>query len=185
MGIDLGLQPLATIRDGEDVAEIANPKPLQSELAELRRVNKVIDRLSKVHGNHNHSQGRPYTRNGNAYSDQGVEIPAWQALYAERQRLYAKGSNIRSDHHHNITTAIAKRGSTVKVDPLNISGMAKNSRLARAFNDAGMGEFLRMLAYKCDWYGTTFVNTDRRSPSLKTCSACGAVKRSRLLPEHT
>ncbi len=61
------------------------------------------------------------------------------ALYAERQRLYAQVSNIRNDHHHHVTTAIAKRGGTVKVETLNLSGMAKNSRLARAVNDAGMG----------------------------------------------
>lgn len=62
----------------------------------------------------------------------------------------------------------------MQVEALNITDMAKNSRLARAFNDAGMGEFVRMLEYKCAWYGTAFVKIDCWYPSSKTCSACGA-----------
>lgn len=166
IGIDMGLNMLATLWDGDEVAEIANPKPLQAALAELRRVNKAIARSRKVHGKNKPSNRR-------------------NALYAERQRLYAKVSNIRNDHHHNVTTAIAKRGGTVKVETLNISGMARNSRLARAVHDAGMGGFLRMLSYKCDWHGTAFVQIDRWYPSSKTCSHCGAVKQALLLSERT
>ena len=166
IGIDMGVKMLATLWEGGEVAEIANPKPLQAALADLRCVNKAIARSRKVHGRHNHCNRR-------------------NALYAERQRLYAKVSNIRNDHHHNVTTAIAKRGGTVKVETLKLSGMAKNSRLARAVHDAGMGEFLRMLAYKCDWHGTALVQIDRWYPSSKTCSQCGAVKQALLLSERT
>ena len=166
IGLDMGLNTLATLWDGDEGTEIANPKPLQVALAELRRVNKAIARSRQVHGRNKPSNRR-------------------NALYAERQRLYAKVSNIRNDHHHHVTTAIAKRGGTVKVETLNISGMAKNSRLARAVHDAGIGEFLRMLAYKCDWYGTAFVQIDRWYPSSKTCSRCGARKQTLLLSERT
>ncbi len=166
IGIDMGVKTLATIWDGDEVTEIANPKPLQAALAELRRVNQAIARSRKVHGKNKPSNRR-------------------NALYAERQRLYAKVSHIRSDHHHNVTTAIAQRGGTVKVETLNLSGMARNSRMARAVHDAGMGEFLRMLAYKCDWHGTAFVQIDRWYPSSKTCSQCGARKQALLLSERT
>ena len=166
VGIDMGIETLVTLWDGEEVTEIANPRPLQAALAELRHVNKAIARSRKVHGPNKHSKGR-------------------EALYAERQRLYARVSNMRQDHHHKATTAIAKRGGTVKVETLNIAGMSKNSRLARAVHDAGMGDFVRMLEYKCAWYGTAFVKIDRWYPSSKTCSHCGARKQALLLSERT
>ena len=128
--------------------------------------HKAIARSRKVHGRHNHSNRR-------------------ETLYAERQRLYARVSNIRRDHHHHVKTARAQRGGTVKVEPLNISGMARNSRLARAVHDAGIGEYLRMPAYRYDRQGTAFVQIDRWYPSSKTCSHCGAVQQALLLSEHT
>ena len=73
----------------------------------------------------------------------------------------------------------------MKVETLNIEGMKRNRRLARAIGDAGMGEFVRQLEYKCAWHGTGFEKVDRWYPSSKTCSACGAVKQSLLLSERT
>ncbi len=32
--------------------------------------------------------------------------------------------------------------------------------------------FVRMLEYKCEWYGRQFVKIDRFYPSSKTCSSC-------------
>ena len=94
-------------------------------------------------------------------------------------------ANLRADHHHKATAQIAKRGGAVKVETLNVSGMKRNRRLARAIGDAGMSEFVRQLEYKCAWYGTAFEKVDRWYPSSKTCSACGAVKQSLLLSERT
>ncbi|MCY3659130.1 MAG: transposase, partial [Caldilineaceae bacterium] len=104
---------------------------------------------------------------------------------AKRNQLHFDIANLRADHHHKATTQIAKRGGTVKVETLNIDGMKRNRRLARAIGDAGMSEFVRQLEYKCAWYGTTFEKVDRWYPSSKTCSACGAVKQSLLLSERT
>ncbi|MCY4521391.1 MAG: RNA-guided endonuclease TnpB family protein, partial [Caldilineaceae bacterium] len=166
MGIDMGIKTLATLWDGDEVTETANPRPLQAALAELRRVHQALARSRKVHGRHNHSHRR-------------------EALYAGRQRLYAQVSHMRSDHRHKVATALARRGGTVKVETLNISGMAQNSRLARSVHDAGLGACLRMPAYKCAWHGTAFVPMDRWYPSLKTCSRCGAGKQALLLSERT
>lgn len=51
--------------------------------------------------------------------------------------------------------------------------MIQNPHLARAISDAGWGELVRQLEYKCAWYGRTLVKVDRWFPSSKTCSACG------------
>jgi putative transposase len=58
-------------------------------------------------------------------------------------------------------------------EDLNVSGMVRNRRLARAISDCGWGEFRRQLAYKCERYGRDLVVIGRWYPSSKTCSACG------------
>ena len=166
IGIDMGVKTLATMWDGEEVEEIANPKALASALKSLRRLDKAIARSIHTHGKHNPSQRR-------------------DGLYAKRRQLHFDIANLRADHHHKATTQIAKRGGTVKVETLNVDGLKKNRRLARALSDAGMAEFVRQLEYKCAWYGTGFEKVDRWYPSSKTCSACGAVKQSLLLSERT
>jgi putative transposase len=59
------------------------------------------------------------------------------------------------------------------IEELNVSGMARNRRLARAISDCGWGEFRRQLEYKCERYGRHLIVIDRWYPSSKTCSACG------------
>ena len=166
IGIDMGVKTLATLWDGEEETKIANPKALADALKSLRRLDKAIARSIHTHGRHNRSHRR-------------------DELYARRSRLYADIANPGAHHHHEATTQIAKRGGTVKVETLNVEGMKKNRRLARAIGDAGMGKFVRQLEYKCAWYGTGFKKVDRRYPSSKPCSACGAVKQSLLLSERT
>ncbi len=166
IGIDMGVKTLATVWDGDVLEEIANPKALDRALKSLRRLDKAIARSLHTHGRHNPSNRR-------------------DDLYAKRNRLHIDVVNLRADHHHKATTQIAKRGGTVKVETLNVDGLKRNRRLARAISDSGMAEFVRQLEYKCGWYGTAFEKVDRWYPSSKTCSACGAVKQSLLLSERT
>lgn len=51
------------------------------------------------------------------------------------------------------TTRLAVRYETVVVEDLNIAGMTRNRRLARAIAGAGFGENRRMLACKTTWNG--------------------------------
>ncbi len=52
MGIDMGLQTLIILRDGDEGTEIAHPKPLPTAPAELRRVNQALACSRQVHGRH-------------------------------------------------------------------------------------------------------------------------------------
>ena len=87
-------------------------------------------------------------------------------LYERRAALHKRIRDTRCDYHHKATTAIAKSFGVVKVETLNISGLMRNRTVARAFADAGVGEFLRQLEYKCGWYGAEFVKVDRWFPSV-------------------
>ena len=86
VGVDVGVGTIAMRSDG---TKVENPKALSSALQELRRVDKAIARSRNVHGKSNHSNRR--------------ERP-----HAKRRRLHARAVNVRSDHHHKATTAIAK-----------------------------------------------------------------------------
>ena len=151
VGVDVGVGTMATCSDGMTVE---NPKPLASALRRLRRVDKAIARSRNVHGRSNHSNRR-------------------ERLYARRRRLHACVVNVRNDHHHKATTAIAKSAGRVVVETLNVAGMMLNRRLARTIADAGMSGFLTKLEYKCAWYGAEFEKADRWYASSKLCSRCG------------
>ena len=71
------------------------------------------------------------------------------------------------------------------VEHLNVAGMVRNRRIARALADIGLAELRRMLAYKTTWYGSRLVVANRFYPSSKTCSACGWVKAKLTLAERT
>ena len=94
-------------------------------------------------------------------------------------------ADLRRDGLHKLTTRLAGGYGTVVVEDLNVAGMLRNRRLARAVADAGFGEVRRQLAYKVDWSGGRLLVADRWFPSSKTCSGCGAVKTKLTLSERT
>ncbi len=73
----------------------------------------------------------------------------------------------------------------IVIEGLNVAGMIKNRTFALRIADAAWTEFARMLAYKCEWYGSTLVVADRFFPSSKTCSECGAVKEKLALSQRS
>ena len=151
IGVDVGVGMMAVCSDGTTVG---NPKALASGIKRLRQLDKAIARSRNVHGKSTHSNRR-------------------ERLYARRRNLHARTVNVRNDNHHKATTAIAKSAGRVVVETLNVSGMIRNRRLARALSDAGMSGFLSKLEYKCAWYGTEFVKADRWFASSKLCAHCG------------
>ena len=163
IGVDVGVGVgvVATCSDG---TVVENPRALAGTLQRLRRVDKAIARSRNVHGRNN-----PSRRRGR--------------LYARRRRLFARAVNVRNDQHHKATTMIAKSAGRVVVETLNVAGMMRNRRLARAIADAGMAGFLARLEYKCRWYGAEYLKADRWFPSSKLCSHCGWKKDDLTLSE--
>ena len=88
----------------------------------------------------------------------------------------------RRDYHHKQALALVRETQVIHVEDLNIVGMVKNRRLARAISDAGWGQFVRIIGEKADRHGRTLHTVSRWLASSKTCSACG--NRLDELPLH-
>jgi putative transposase len=70
----------------------------------------------------------------------------------------------------------------IAIEDLNVKGMVKNHKLAKAISDSSWSTFTTMLAYKAEWYGKTLVKIDRWYPSSKTCSGCNHLLTKAELP---
>jgi putative transposase len=157
VGVDVGVRHLAVLSTGQT---IANPRALEGSLRKLRRLNRELARRKPG------SRRRKQTRRRLA-------------------RVHARTANLRRDALHKLTTSLATEHSTLVVEQLNVAGMVRNRRLARAIADTGMAELRRQLGYKTAWYGSRLVVADRFYPSSKTCSGCGWVKAKLTLAERT
>jgi putative transposase len=157
VGVDVGVRHLAVLSTGQTVA---NPRALEHSLRKLRLLNRQLARRGLG------SRRRNRTRRRMA-------------------RVHARAANLRRDALHKLTTKLATQHSTVVVEQLNVAGMVRNRRLARAIADTGMAELRRLLSYKTGWYGSRLVVADRFFPSSKTCSSCGWVKAKLPLAERT
>ena len=130
LGVDVGIKTLATCSDG---TLYENPRALRLYAYRLRRVDKAIARSKNLIGENTRSNRRKHR-------------------YRQRQRLHARIKAIRNDTHHKATSAIvAKPVGRVVIETLNVSGMLRNRRLAKALSDVGLAGFLRKLEYKCRW----------------------------------
>jgi putative transposase len=107
-------------------------------------------------------------------------------------RLHARVANLRRDALHQATARIvartkpaSERPAVVVLEDLNVAGMVKNRRLARAISDVGMSEFRRQVMYKAAWAGVRVLIAPRFFPSSKRCSVCHHHKDTLRLSETT
>ena len=89
-------------------------------------------------------------------------------------RLHEHIANQRRDTQHKLTTALVREYDLICAESLNIRKMLQQSPyLARQISDAGWGEILRQLSYKCAWQHKPFVQIDALFPSTQVCNVCG------------
>ena len=94
-----------------------------------------------------------------------------QELQSEISAAIADPLRVLHDHLGRAMSCI----DVICVEDLHVRGMVRNHCLARSLSDAALGQVVRLLEYKCHWYGKDLIKVDRFYPSSKTCSACGHV----------
>ena len=157
MGVDVGINTLATCSDG---TKYNNPRPLKRYERKLRRANKALSR--KVYQSKN-----------------------WFKAKKRLGGLHYRIACIREDAHHQASTKIVRKASAIGIETLNISGLLKNRRLAKALSDSALSQFLTMLKYKAERRGIPITQADQFFASSKTCSKCGHKKKDLTLSDRT
>jgi putative transposase len=89
--------------------------------------------------------------------------------------IHRKVRNRRTDLLHQISHRLTAKAGVLKVETLNVRGMARNRHLALSVADAGMSRLITFCRYKADWRGRTMVDLDPWFPGSQTCCKCGAL----------
>jgi len=150
LGIDLGVKDFAVLSNG---IKIDNPKFLTKSLKKLRRVSRKHSHAKK--GSKNRKKRR-----------------------LELAKIHEKIKNQRMDFIKQTVAKIVKivkdnQLDGIAVENLNVAGMMKNRRLARAIGELGWNRFIEFLEYKLKQARFEFKKIDRFFASSQTCSVCG------------
>ena len=147
VGVDMGLKDFVVT---SDAVKIPAPKLLRKSEKCLARLQRRLSRSQKG------SKGREKAR-----------------LAVARQHEHI--ANQRSDFLHKTSHWLVSTYGLIGIEDLNVRGMVKNHKLAKAISDVSWGELKRQLLYKGAWYGSQVVVIDRFYPSSRECSKCHHV----------
>lgn len=144
VGIDLGIKTFAVLSTGEKV-DSPDYSPLD------RKIRRFQRRLAKrVKG----SKRR-------------------EVMRLKVAKLKAKEQDTRKDFLHKLSTRVTNDNQVIALEDLNVSGMVKNRKLARAISQAGWREFRTLVENKSTKLGREFVVISRWEPTSQICSECG------------
>ncbi len=144
IGIDLGIKTFAAMSNGEMVKS-----PDYSKLDKrFRRKQRKLARQMKG------SKRREKTR---------LQIA----------KLHNEITDTRKDFLHKLSTRVVSENQVITLEDLNVSGMVKNRRLARAISMQGWREFRVLVEAKSEKLGRKFVVISRWEPTSQICSDCG------------
>src|SRR5262249_30595890 len=145
VGVDVGLTYFAVLSTGE---KVPHPRDWERHERQLKRWQRRLARGQRGAANRAKRAGK------------GTRAPA-------------TGADARRGVLHKVSTRLVRENDVIAVEDLNVAGMVRNRRLARAISCTGWAEFRSMLEYKAQRHSRTVVAVDRWYPSSKTCSACG------------
>ncbi len=117
IGIDVGINTLATLDDG---TKYDNPRPLKRYERKLAREQRKLSRMQYQSNN-------------------------WFKQKLKIERIHYRISCIRQDAHHQATTRIVRASSKIGIETLKVTNMLKNCKIAKALGDSAIGGFLALM----------------------------------------
>jgi putative transposase len=88
-------------------------------------------------------------------------------------KLHNQIVDTRKDFLHKLSTKIVNDNQVIVLEDLNVSGMVKNRKLARAISQQGWYEFRVLCEGKSEKLGRELRVISRWEPTSQTCSDCG------------
>ncbi|MFT4930519.1 MAG: IS605 OrfB family transposase [Natronomonas sp.] len=143
VGIDLGILNYIHTSDGKTVDWLN----LEDEYERLRHEQRKLSRKEK---------------GSNNYEKQRLKV-AKVKRHIKRKVL---------DYQHKITTWLVREYDAVFVEDLDVKGMLEQSYNTRNKQDAAWRQFIQLLEYKAEVYGTHVVQVEARD-TTKECASCG------------
>ncbi len=150
IGIDVGLNSLATLSNGHHVE---NPRIARKYKKELRRRQRALSRCKKG------SNGRRKAK---------ISV----------SRLHDKIKNTRRSFLHEHSSKLVQAYSKIMVEDLQIRNMAK-STFGPSIHDASWGIFIEMLEYKVANTGSQVIKVNPHHTSQECCN-CGKIVRKTI-----
>lgn len=161
IGIDLGLEKLATCSNGMTFENISKNKNYNKLVKVIKRQQKIISRRYQMN-----KIGKKFVKTSNIRKLE-------RQILKKRIRL----NSIKKDYFHKSSTEIVRtKPSQIVLENLNVAGMRKNKHLSHAFQETSISIFKNILVNKANMNGIEIIYADRFYPSSQLCSNCGHRK---------
>lgn len=144
IGMDLGLKTFAVFSNGEKV-----DSPNYSKLD--RRIRQKQRKLAR----------------------QLVGSNRRDIIRRQIAKLHNQIADTRKDFLHKLSTRVVNENQVIALEDLNVSGLVKNCRLARAISLQGWRAFRVLCEAKSEKLEREFVAINRWEPTSQVCSDCG------------
>lgn len=145
-GIDLGLNSLVTVFDGETTYKVDPVKTTKKYAKRLRRRQQALSRKKKGSNNRRKQIKRV-------------------------AKVHEKIANTRQDFLHKLSRTLVDENQVIVVEDLCVKGIAR-TRMAKSVLDAGFGMLVNFLDYKLKREGGKLVEVGRFFPTTKLCHCC-------------
>lgn len=156
VGIDLGVKDFIITSDGE---VFENKHFLKRSENKIKKLQRQLSKKAKGSNNRN-------------------------KIRVKLAKAFEHLSNQRLDYIHFIANSLLKTYDYVFMENLNVQGMLKNHKLAKAIQDLGFYTFKNTLKNKAMLNDKFIIEVDRWFASSKTCHKCGYVYKNLSLGER-
>ena len=156
VGIDVGVKDFVITSDGE---VFENKHFYKSQEQKITKLQRQLSKKQK--GSNNRNKAR-----------------------IKLAKAFEKLHNQKENYIHSVVNELLKYYDIIFMEDLNVRGMLKNHKLAKAIQDVGFYRFKSILVDKAFNNGKQVVFVDRFYPSSKTCSVCGYKKHDLKLSDR-
>ena len=162
---DWGLKEFLTVATVQGIETVANPRHLQNQLAELKRLGQGVSRKIRMAQQSGKQRGFPISA-------------SLRKAIQHLARLHAKVARARRDFLHQTSAGLVKRFGAIGTETLAVknmvhSGGAHKKGLNREVHAASPATFLKMLRTKAEEAGSWYEEAPTREiKPTQRCHAC-------------